>query len=416
MTTIAKRLYSGSGWPLTNGSGLPITVQTDVGDLAQATYDLLTEIRAVLGGPGSTVVQMLGATDTQVQQVKTYAQGAMLLGGVAALVQPEVGIPVALAGEVLNFLATQEWGGDVDLPSDMPQNTVKRIVSGDAPVTPITPPPAGYGGTGATAAQVWQYPASGADGVNGQYATTALGVLQYAGWLASLLSYTQGVVDPRNPYFSLVARNAGVLTEVGFNGWQGNTRPSVPALDLSAVLPGDTVLSYLQREVGAYAWSTSGPWGEASPAGVYAQLAAPYSTLWWRCNLTNDQLQLLAGNLSSGGGDPVPPIWPGLASVTLGEPVAVTENATIPGPLDGIIATLLVPPSGLSKHIVEGFTSYWRLGLVAFVSDNGQVENWQYLQWNDAVYCPKALRRADSALLELQATCEMTVTPWTRNT
>lgn len=106
------------------------------------------------------------------------------------------------------------------------------------------------------------------------------------------------------------------------------------------------------------------------------------------------------------------PVWPGLDNVTLGEPVALGADVTIPGPLDGVLIALTTPPSGLSSFSMGGQTWYYRAGQIAFVSDAGDVETWQYITWTNALYCPRQMYRASSAILRGLAGVEGTVTPW----
>lgn len=106
------------------------------------------------------------------------------------------------------------------------------------------------------------------------------------------------------------------------------------------------------------------------------------------------------------------PVWPGLANVTLGTPVALTADLTVTGPLDGLILEVTTPPSGLGSFSVGGHRWWFRAGHVAFVDDNGDVEGWQYVTWDNALYCPRTMRRAASALVRGLGGIGGTVTPW----
>jgi hypothetical protein len=107
-----------------------------------------------------------------------------------------------------------------------------------------------------------------------------------------------------------------------------------------------------------------------------------------------------------------PPVWPGLANVTLGTPVALSSDLTVAGPLDGLIVSITTPPTALGKFAFGGFTAYYKVGEVSFISDNGDAEPWQYLAFDQALYCPKAMNRAASASLRVLAGAAGLATPW----
>lgn len=413
MVTIHRRLYSGSGWPLTTPDGTPITQEITVDSLDQAIYDLLTEVRAVLGGPGSTITQLLGASAEQQQQIAVYSRGAAAVGMLASLVAPEVGIPVALGAEIVAIANEFDLTGDVEAPDEMPQNTIQKVVDGTYPVTPVTPPPTGYGGEDAATivAAIFDH------AVTWQNATgeVQLGLQE---WLVEVmaalapLAWATGLPDPRNPYFALVASYPSAIPYGALLPWAANAIPPVPALDFTAVLTDDTVLSYLNREQAGYTWTMQGPWGEGIPAGVYAALSGEYAGRYWRCLLTDEQLHLLAGHLG-GGATNVPPVWPGLAGVTLGAPVEVTESQIIDGPMDGINLTVDAVDAGTGKWGITGRWSYYRAGYVQFINDGGGVETIQYMGSDEQTFCPHSMQRAASVLIFLSHATQVTVTPWT---
>jgi hypothetical protein len=129
-----------------------------------------------------------------------------------------------------------------------------------------------------------------------------------------------------------------------------------------------------------------------------------------RCLLTDGELQEIAGRPL--GAALVPPVWPGLDKVTLGSPVALSEDVTIPGPLDGVLVEITTPPGGLGKFELGGRTWWYRAGHLAFVSDKGEVEPWQYLAWDQGIYTPRTMTRAASAIARVLAGAQGTATPW----
>lgn len=176
-----------------------------------------------------------------------------------------------------------------------------------------------------------------------------------------------------------------------------------PTGDWTDLLPADTRLTWLTRTEPSKVWHE-----EAIDGTVwcYYNEASPYAEQVFFA-LTEMEFQGQKATRLA-----VAPIWPGLANVTLGDPVALGSDVTIPGPLDGVLIALTTPPSGLSSFSMGGQTWYYRAGQVAFVSDNGDTETWQYITWTNALYCPRAMVRAASAILRGLAGVEGTVTPW----
>lgn len=415
MAIITKPLYSGTGYRLYNGASVGLTYQITSDSIEQAILDVVSEIRAVLGGPGSTITQMLGASAQQQQQIAVYSRGAAAMGVLASLVAPEVGVPLALGAEVIAIANELDLTGEVQAPTDMPQNTVNNIVDGTYPVTPVTPPPSGYGGGDPDdiAAAVFAYP------VNWQNATGDVN-LNFSVWLQEVMAtlgpqaWAAGLPDPRNPYFCLVGPFPTNLTYGALIPWSASAIPPVPALDFSAVLPADTVLSYLNREQAGYTWTMQGPWGEAIPAGVYAALAGEYAGRYWRCVLTDEELHLLAGQLG-GTAVNVPPIWPGEDNVTYGTPVAVSGVTSISAPMDGILLSLTTVPVRNVFWTAEAYQGLVHVGGVQFLSDAGDIEGVQFINNNVQLFAARTIKQAEGCIIRVGAGISGVATPWTVN-
>ena len=177
-----------------------------------------------------------------------------------------------------------------------------------------------------------------------------------------------------------------------------------PDPDYTDIRAADTRLSWLQRTEPIYVWLAHPFTG--SPVGVRAE-----GDHWYNGCVFITISEQEFHNIAVGRGAAAP-VWPGLGNVTLGTPVALAADVTIPGPLDGLLIALTTPPSGLSNFTMGGQTWYYRAGQVAFVSDNGDTETWQYITWTNALYCPRTMARAASAILRGLSGIEGTVTPW----
>lgn len=111
----------------------------------------------------------------------------------------------------------------------------------------------------------------------------------------------------------------------------------------------------------------------------------------------------------------VPPIWPGIANVTLGTPVAISAGFTVAGPLDGLLIEISYVPPLTGRYLFDGVPSYTHIGQVAFVSDNGDYEYPQNLGFQNQLVTPKLMVRAQSAVVRAKQAVTGTVTPWTIN-
>lgn len=276
------------------------------------------------------------------------------------------------------------------------QDVLDALTAGVTVITLPSPPPAGYGGP--TPASVWAetYQTTG---------VTFADLLARAGTESWTRAYWSNIPLADAPWFTF--ENIGRL-QAGL----GNPIPTnmgFPKPDYSAVASYPTVLAWLNA---TDTWH-GGDWlldTDSSTAYVDVYYLATFlGTV--RCILTPADWAVITGAVAANAGN-VPPIWPGLAKVTLGTPVALSTNTTVPGPLDGVLIDVSTPPSGLGGWLVGGHRWWFRAGQIAFVTDNGDVEPWQYLTWDQAVYVPKSMRQAASAILRMLGTGGGTATPW----
>lgn len=175
-----------------------------------------------------------------------------------------------------------------------------------------------------------------------------------------------------------------------------------PQPNYADVLPAESTVDWLNRtDLSGRTWELDADTGTAIS---YDLLNGEYQYLV-RCILRTPPRPATAGAAAA-------PVWPGEPNVVEGTPVALGADVTIPGPLDGVRIALTTPPSGLSNFSMGGQTWYYRAGQIAFVSDVGDVETWQYITWTNALYCPRQMYRAASAILRGLAGVEGTATPW----
>lgn len=180
-------------------------------------------------------------------------------------------------------------------------------------------------------------------------------------------------------------------------------------IDWSDLQANDSPLSFVSRQFPLQTWTalTGLDW----PSTPYVTVGA-FEQAWVVFPYSQADLNLLkltAGIQITGGA----PVWPGVEEAILGEPVALSALTTVEGPLSGVLVNITTPPTTLSEVAIGGKTFYFRLGTITFESDRGDSEVSQYLQFQDAVYCPKAMALAQAAHIAVHPAAQGTVTPFT---
>jgi hypothetical protein len=127
----------------------------------------------------------------------------------------------------------------------------------------------------------------------------------------------------------------------------------------------------------------------------------------------SDKLDAISGKIDALG---LPqPGYPGPDYVTFGDPVAITTDMTIEGPLDGAIYHVTAAPATLAKSNIGGFTSWYRLGQAAFESEDGYLDAFQQVNWDHGTLLPRGMLNPAALVLHWTGGVTGTVTPWVRN-
>lgn len=111
---------------------------------------------------------------------------------------------------------------------------------------------------------------------------------------------------------------------------------------------------------------------------------------------------------------PQRPVWPGVANVTLGAEVALSNGLTIAGPLHGLLFTITEAAPRAQKYLFGTVASWSRVGAVIFESDRGDFERSQTFSIDTQVMVPMTMEVADSAIIRLNTGWVGTVRPWIR--
>lgn len=188
--------------------------------------------------------------------------------------------------------------------------------------------------------------------------------------------------------------------------------PTSYPLDPATIVATDaSVLAWVSRVYPATTWRTN-------PAGAVFEADTGVAGVFWYVGITDDMFLELqrsgpGGSLTKGK---VAPVWPGLANVALGAPVAITSGMsglTIPGPLDGVITAIATVPVPIGYYSFDGDKSFVHLGGIAFQSDDGQDEAAQPMTFQAQIIVPRSMVRASAAKVRVQSGTTGTITPWT---
>lgn len=178
-----------------------------------------------------------------------------------------------------------------------------------------------------------------------------------------------------------------------------------PTPDWSAILPADTRLSWLTRtDTSGLTWSQGAT--DGFPSGF--DNTPPFPVPTWFLLLTEADFDALKAAVSTAA-----PIWPGLAGVTLGTPVALADGLVVTGPMAGVIVELSSVPPGGGHWSLGGMGVYYNWGQLAFKTDAGDLEAFQWLGPAFGVYLPKQMLVATSAHFRVTRAPTGTVTPFT---
>lgn len=112
---------------------------------------------------------------------------------------------------------------------------------------------------------------------------------------------------------------------------------------------------------------------------------------------------------------PQPPVWPGLANVTMGTPVALATGVTITAPMHGVVVNLTSVPSDTEHYDFDAQLSYVHLGALAFANDDGAVEGFQPFSFGKHLLTPNRMTEASAVYVRCAIGVTGTVTPWTIN-
>jgi len=271
-------------------------------------------------------------------------------------------------------------------------------------------------------ADIWAYPLQFPTPAQWYNDLPMWALMLYSSQSAFFQSLVSGLPLPNSPYFRLAGppdRIAGLLDDARTAQPQ-LTLPADP--DLSLVEEGDTVLSFLQRTQPSFDWETLGGHHYWDGGTVGVELDSGGNVCWVICTLRDlDLVTQQSGTIITGEGFAaiavgVPPVWPGEDNVTLGEPVALTTGLTLSGTMDGVLIDITAVDQYKTWYMYHNRKAYRHIGSLAFIADNGAVEQYQVIAFASGVYTPLHMEHAAGVVIRTAAGTTGTATPWARST
>lgn len=107
-----------------------------------------------------------------------------------------------------------------------------------------------------------------------------------------------------------------------------------------------------------------------------------------------------------------PAYYPGPAGVNFSDPVPFVGSTSITQPMDGALCEIVSTPSGIGGAGAGGHVWYYRTGRYGFLSPDGYLEPWTYLDCNKGILVPQRMVRAGGIVLSCPSDVSGTVTPW----
>jgi hypothetical protein len=352
--TVAEQLLLRALNILINLLGVVSGMQTVLGDTAKETSPL--------------ILQTIAANAANTVNSPTYGNAALLtaINGLNALI---VSATADIEAQILS------------------------LTDGTTPVSLPVTPPAGYEAPSSAqnASDVWHYSNSPLFSQAGNYLAAAGNWGAFSAnlrWLGDECLYFQAVWHDMD--------------------WVGGASDDPPVFDPTDILSTEDVKDCLTRQNPTFTvtWAFE-------PQGYVRLIGSNGNEVEeWQSTIDGADFALIKAQIFPSSTVNLAPIWPGIAGVTLDSPTALAPSLTISGPMDGVLIDITSVSTSKPALAYGSETAYKFIGALAFVSDNGDVEQFQPLGFQTALYCPLFLKSADSVVLRVDPSVAGTVTPW----
>lgn len=265
-----------------------------------------------------------------------------------------------------------------------------------SPVTLPSTPPTGYGGLDAadTFSAVWLTP----------YGSDLVTMYTYAKY-GGIDAYSLGQSTGYRPDGGIFAYYYTPLLTDGSHG------TFYPIQDFTTILANDDLLTWLTRiNPTATCFWWSGPGSSVGVNGNNGDGPANFLTVFDDAHFQRIKEVLALGPPASQLN-----VWPGLANVTLGTPLALSAATDLSEVCNGVIIALSATPPGKPTYQIGSVLATAHIGQIAFFNDNGDMEYPQNLSMPDQVYVPQTMAAAAGARVRCVPGVAGTITAWTIN-
>jgi hypothetical protein len=351
---------------------------------------LIQRVLAIVGELLGIAQQLLGITSTAAQEHAKYAIETIASNGTNTVIHPTYG-NAALKAILDQIVAAV--------------NTANNTVY----IQPT--PPSAYVAptTSAITSAVWGYQSDYYTTGLHKYAVSTIDLLANVwSYLASEMNEL-GWPDARTDSYRFACRNLNNWQYMHLTFYDDGAPVATPTEpDWSQWVDGDTPYSFLARTQAGYGWSSTDINGQ-SASGVAWKVSGSGQNTWaWRSAFMGPPALSGAPTTIAAG----PPVWPGVANVTLGTPVSIANGASSAEVCDGVIVAITAVPTGQGSYTFDTHESYVHLGQLAFVDDNGEYEDGQNFGFEAGIITPKRMAHAAGFVMRVKSGVTGTVTPW----
>lgn len=351
-----------------------------------AIVALLGQVLGILSSVFGIVSNVLGIVGTAAQETAKYQIQKIAAAAANTVNSPTFGNAALLAA--IADVKAQTIANTAALSLQ-----IIDLTDGTTPVSLPVVPPSGYSAPSESdvAHAVWYFlmPSRGYEVFNYLYAAGNWGAFSAnLRWLGDEVRY-----------FEAVYGSADYVP--GAADW-------VPVFDPTDILVTEDILACLTRQNPG--WTVG--WAFAPDGYVRLNFPGTAEIQEWQSTFDQSDFLTIKSRIFPVTTVTNAPIWPGLSNVVLGTPVAITSSMTITAPMHGVLVNISSVTVNKPSVAYGTELAFKFIGALAFVNDDGEVEQFQPLGFTDALYCCLAMTEAASVVVRADPSVVGTVTPW----
>ena len=351
-----------------------------------AIIALLGEVLAILSALTGYVSNVLGIVGTTAQESAKYAIQKTAAAAANTVNSPTFGNAALLAA--IADVKAQQIADTASLTLQ-----IVDLTDGTTPVSLPVSPPSGYGSPALAdiADAIWSYSIYPLGG-GARYYLASAG--NYGGY-----EKFQLFEGADNTYFYPLMVDAF---------WPFGVSADYPSFDPSDILSTETLLDCMTRQNPTFACS----WWNYSNGAVHLIGPGGSDIEDWITTIDESGFAIIKALIFPVTTVTLAPVWPGLSNVVLGTPVSISSSMTITEAMHGVIVNISAVSVNKPQVPYGTELAFKFIGALAFVSDDGEVEQFQPLGFTDALYCCREMTEAASVVVRADPSVSGTITPW----